>query len=63
MYSILCTNRDEYLARPTMPAQFHSFGYESGMDEEEGANVLSGKDLRAGGTWLGVNRFGRVALL
>ncbi|KAJ7105063.1 NRDE protein-domain-containing protein [Mycena crocata] len=23
---ILCTNRDEYLARPTLPAAFHSFG-------------------------------------
>ena len=61
MHSILCTNRDEYLSRPTMTAQFHSFGHEAESDEE--AKVLSGRDLRAGGTWLGMNRFGRLALL
>ena len=59
LHSILCTNRDEFLSRPTVAAHFHSFGHGT---EGEG-NVLSGRDLRAGGTWLGVSRFGRVALL
>jgi len=59
---ILCTNRDEFLSRPTMAAKFHSFGPEAEIDLKE-ASVLSGRDLRAGGTWLGMNRFGRVALL
>jgi len=59
---ILCTNRDEFLSRPTMDAKFHSFGPEAESNLKE-ANVLSGRDLRAGGTWLGMNRFGRVALL
>lgn len=63
---ILCTNRDEYLSRPTTEAQFHSFGHEApstaAADGEE-AQVLSGRDSVAGGTWLGMNRSGRVALL
>ena len=50
---ILCTNRDEYLARPTQNACFH--GPDNG--------ILSGIDLQAGGTWFGINRAGRVALL
>jgi uncharacterized protein with NRDE domain len=57
-HSILCTNRDEFLSRPTMAAEFHSFGHEA-----EKASILSGRDLRAGGTWLGMNLSGRVALL
>jgi uncharacterized protein with NRDE domain len=55
--SIVCSNRDEYLARPTQPACFHSFGGQRDPD------VLSGIDVRAGGTWLGVTRAGKVALL
>ncbi|EJC98954.1 uncharacterized protein FOMMEDRAFT_95305, partial [Fomitiporia mediterranea MF3/22] len=54
----LCTNRDEYLSRPTVNAHFHSFGRES-IDNF----VLSGRDLQAGGSWFGINRVGRVALL
>ncbi|THH05663.1 hypothetical protein EW145_g4635 [Phellinidium pouzarii] len=56
--SILCTNRDEYLSRPTVNAQFHSFGRVS-----ESSFVLSGRDIQAGGSWFGINRDGRVALL
>jgi len=59
MHSILCTNRDEFLSRPTIGAHFHSFG----VGAETEASVLSGRDLQAGGTWLGINRFGRLALL
>ncbi|KAI0657260.1 DUF833-domain-containing protein [Cubamyces menziesii] len=59
---ILCSNRDEFLARPTAPAHWHAFGPISGVDNEEGP-VLSGRDLLAGGTWAGVSRAGRLALL
>ncbi|EKM52111.1 uncharacterized protein PHACADRAFT_128288 [Phanerochaete carnosa HHB-10118-sp] len=58
---ILCGNRDEYLSRPTTAAHFH--GFEMDIAEQPGGNVLSGRDLSAGGTWLGVNRAGRVAFL
>ncbi|KAJ7696676.1 NRDE protein-domain-containing protein [Mycena rosella] len=57
---ILCANRDEFLARPTRPAAFHSFG----SDGNEEGRVLSGRDTQAGGTWLGLApASGRVALL
>ncbi|CDO69875.1 hypothetical protein BN946_scf184884.g34 [Trametes cinnabarina] len=59
---ILCSNRDEFLARPTAPAHWHSFGPISAVDDEQGT-VLSGRDLLAGGTWAGINRAGRIALL
>jgi len=55
---ILCTNRDETLDRPTQNAQFHSFGVD--IDPHQ---VLSGRDELAGGSWFGINRSGRVALL
>jgi uncharacterized protein with NRDE domain len=48
---ILAANRDEYYDRPTAPAAFWN-----------GApHLLAGKDLRAGGTWLGITRQGRIA--
>ena len=56
--SILCTNRDEFLDRPTQNAQFHSFGADADPHQ-----VLSGRDELAGGTWFGINRTGKVALL
>lgn len=55
---ILCSNRDEYLSRPTVDAHFHSFGRES-----DAPFALSGRDLQAGGSWFGINRAGRIALL
>lgn len=69
---VLCSNRDEYLDRATDPACFHSFDKhlperkEKGLGSGKGTeheNVLSGVDVRAGGTWLGVTRTGRVAFL
>lgn len=59
---ILCGNRDEFLARPTAPAAFHSFEHDE-LDAVTGGEVLSGRDLRAGGSWLGVSRSGKVAFL
>src|ERR687892_91381 len=48
---VIAANRDEYHARPTAPAAWWDEGW------------LAGRDLRAGGTWLGVTRDGRFALL
>jgi len=56
---ILCTNRDEFLDRPTQNAEFHSFGVVADQPHQ----VLSGRDELAGGTWFGINRTGKVALL
>ena len=44
---VLIANRDEFLERPTRRLQWW-----------EGEEILAGKDLVAGGTWLGVNRAG-----
>ncbi|KAG9315994.1 NRDE protein-domain-containing protein [Chiua virens] len=57
---ILCSNRDECLTRPTQPASFHSFGAPS---HDQQPHILSGIDLIAGGTWLGLSRTGKLALL
>lgn len=52
LYSVvIAANRDEYHDRPTAPAAWWDEGW------------LAGRDLRAGGTWLGVTRQGRFALL
>lgn len=51
---IIAANRDEYHARPSQPAQ-------PWQDEPE---ILAGRDLQAGGTWLGLTQSrGRLALL
>ena len=47
---ILAANRDEFHNRPTEAAQWWSAN-----------GILSGRDLRAGGAWLGVARDGRFA--
>ncbi len=46
-------NRDEFHARPTAPADFW----------RDHPHVLAGRDLEAGGTWMGVTRSGRFAAL
>lgn len=60
----MCTNRDEYLTRPTSDAHFHDFNHDSsGERGPTSGQILSGIDLRGGGTWLGLNRSGRLAVL
>ena len=49
----LAMNRDESFARPTRAAHWW----------EDAPDVCAGRDLEAGGTWLGVTTSGRVALL
>lgn len=52
---VIASNRDEYRDRPTLPlAVWTTLG---------DVTVLSGRDLRAGGTWMGSTTHGRIALL
>lgn len=48
---VLGANRDEYFTRPSAAAEFW----------DDAPAILAGRDLEAGGTWLGVNRNGKVA--
>jgi uncharacterized protein with NRDE domain len=48
---IVAANRDEFYDRPTTPAAFWT----------DAPSVLGGRDLRAGGTWLGIDHGGRFA--
>lgn len=48
---VVAANRDEFYARPTASAHFW----------HGPSRMLAGKDLEAGGTWLGVNESGRFA--
>jgi uncharacterized protein with NRDE domain len=48
---VLAGNRDEFYARPTAPAGFW----------EDQPQILGGRDLEQGGTWLGIRRSGRFA--
>lgn len=52
---VMLANRDEFHARPARAATFWT--------EENQPDLLAGKDLEAGGTWLGVSRSGRFAAL
>ena len=49
----VAANRDEFFARPAAPA----------APWAEAPDVFAGRDLRGGGTWLGVTRSGRFAAL
>ncbi|MCP4236515.1 MAG: NRDE family protein, partial [Aestuariibacter sp.] len=48
---VVIANRDEFYARPTRAAHW--------WDDEP--DIFAGRDLTAGGTWLGINRRGRFA--
>jgi uncharacterized protein with NRDE domain len=50
---IVAANRDEFYNRKTAPAEFWK-------DHPE---VLGGRDLEAGGTWLGVSKSGRISMI
>ncbi len=48
---VLAANRDEFYARPTAPLDWW----------QDNPAILAGRDLTAGGTWLGVNKQGKFA--
>jgi uncharacterized protein with NRDE domain len=52
---ILAANRDEFYQRPTRAAQF--------WNKEGCPQILAGKDLKAGGTWMGISKSGKWAAL
>lgn len=52
---ILITNRDEFYNRPTLP--IHSW------QKEGHPEIIAGKDLEAGGTWLGMHQNGNLGIL
>jgi len=57
---LLLSNRDEFYARAALPLHW----WEASVEQAGTVpTVLAGKDLQAGGTWLGVSRSGRLAAL
>jgi len=52
---LLAANRDEFWQRPTLPLAAWAL--------DNGQTVYAGRDLLAGGTWLGFSATGRVAML
>ncbi|MDH5603224.1 MAG: NRDE family protein, partial [Cyclobacteriaceae bacterium] len=50
---IIGANRDEFYSRPSEPARFW----------KEFPHLLAGKDLLAGGTWLGMTKTGKIGMI
>jgi uncharacterized protein with NRDE domain len=50
---VVAANRDEFYGRPTTEADWW----------QDNPTVLAGRDLRSGGTWMGVTRSGRFAAI
>ena len=57
---VVAANRDEFHDRPTAPAAWWPprAGEQGDSDRQNGA-ILAGRDLRGGGTWLGLSRSAR----
>lgn len=51
---VIAANRDEFFARPAAPMAWWS---------SAGTELLAGRDLEAGGSWFGLTRAGRLALV
>src|SRR5436190_15766372 len=50
---VVAANRDEFFRRPTAPADYWA----------DATQILGGRDLEKGGTWMGVTRDGRWAAI
>ena len=50
---VFAANRDEFYNRPTAPLSF----------QDEARQILSGRDLKHNGTWLGLTKTGRLAAI
>lgn len=50
---IVAANRDEFYSRKTAPAHFW----------EDYPNILGGRDLEASGTWMAMNKNGKISLV
>jgi uncharacterized protein with NRDE domain len=50
---VMAANRDEFFERPTQPASWW----------KDAPDIYAGRDLQAGGTWLGTDKRGRFAAL
>jgi uncharacterized protein with NRDE domain len=50
---IVAANRDEFLAKPTAPAAYW----------DHAPQILAGRDLKGGGTWFGITKDGRIAVV
>ena len=51
---LMAGNRDEFHARPTAPLQRWSSPHDK---------LIAGRDLRSGGSWMGVSRGGQAAVV